>query len=104
MSLKDLLSKPKAELVTLAKKLKLRGVFQLPKDALAKRIVTAAESEKPARSGTTKKRTRGVRSLSQRRSRLAALMEKIKPTPSGISATRKKRVATAPAKPARAIK
>ncbi|MSR64608.1 MAG: DUF4912 domain-containing protein [Verrucomicrobiae bacterium] len=104
MSLKDLLSKPKAELVTLAKKLKLRGVFQLPKDALAKRIVTAAETEKPVRSGTAKKRTRGVRSVSQRRSRLAALMEKIKPTPSGISATRKKRVATAPAKPARAVK
>lgn len=66
MSLKEILSKPKAELITLAKKLKLRGVFQLPKDDLAKRIASAS-SEKEKQEGKPRKRTRGVRAVSQRR-------------------------------------
>jgi len=80
MSLKELLSKPKAELVTLAKKFRLRGVFQLSKDALAKRIATIAETRKKSEPApATRKRTRGVRSVSQRRSRMAGLVAKVVP-------------------------
>lgn len=73
MSLKELLSKRKAELVTLAKKFRLRGVFQLSKEALARRIATATEKEKATAAGTPRKRARGMRSISRRRSKREGL-------------------------------
>lgn len=75
MSIKEILSKRKAELITLAKKLKLRGVFQLPKEDLAKRIAAAsAQSKKSNSPAKPRKRSRGVRFLSQRRKRFGEQM------------------------------
>src|ERR1051325_9937559 len=103
MSLKELLSKRKAELVTLAKKFRLRGVFQLPKETLAKRLAAVSAQAERSKSTQPRKRARGMRSVSQRKSSLATMANQLADAkPGGTSSGSKKaRPTSSLAKPSR---